>query len=146
MRPLKGDGVKKFVDDFGCVNYTRQSIRFSDNLKVRCMAGFELILYEDSRGKVPFKEWISSLKDVKGQQIILARLERLKHGLFGDAKPLVDTDGILELRVDFGPGYRVYYALAGKTVVILLGGGTKKSQHGDIKKVSEYFSDLKERR
>ena len=83
-------------------------------------------------GREPFTEWIKKLRDTKARAIILARINRLKLGNFGDCKSV--GNGVYELRVDFGPGYRVYYAKSGKTIVLILCGGTKKTQQADIDK------------
>ena len=74
---------------------------------------------------------------------IVARIDRLSAGNFGDAKAL--RDGLFELRIDWGPGYRVYYALAGNSCVLLLYGGDKRKQASDIKRALEYFKDYKKR-
>jgi len=77
----------------------------------------------------PFDEWLTS-QDVKVRARVQSRLTRLQAGNFGDHKSL--GAGVHELRIDFGPGYRVYYGKDGNTLVILLGGGTKKRQAKDI--------------
>lgn len=81
------------------------------------------------RQTVHFTTWISDL-DVNARARVEIRIRRVSLGNFGDAKFF---DGIGELRIDFGPGYRVYFVRKGNTVVILLGGGTKKTQRGDIR-------------
>lgn len=80
------------------------------------------------------------LSDDKGRGIILARIERMRAGLFGDAKPV--GAGVSELRIDYGPGYRVYFTKRGKQVVILLCGGDKSSQRQDIKEATAIAADL----
>ena len=77
-----------------------------------------------------FDRWIASLRDRKAVLRILVRIDRLAAGLTGDAKPV--GEGVAELRIDHGPGYRVYYIRRGSTVVVLLCGGDKASQRGDI--------------
>src|SRR5258708_5356631 len=89
-----------------------------------------LQIYVTRDGKRPFQEWIGSLKDFEAQGRILARLERVRLGLWADCKPV--GDGLSELRVDTGPGYRVYFGQEGRTVVILLGGGSKATQRKDL--------------
>jgi putative addiction module killer protein len=76
------------------------------------------------------------------QKIILKKVKRIALGNFGDTKSL--GDGVYELRIDIGPGYRVYYGLDGKTVVLLLSGGDKSTQIKDIKQAKEYWNDYKE--
>lgn len=78
-----------------------------------------------------FASWIDNLRDTQGRSRILARIERLAGGHIGDSKPL--GEGISELRVNCGPGYRVYFTKQGKEVVILLAGGDKSTQSKDIK-------------
>lgn len=78
----------------------------------------------------PFTEWIEGLRDAKGRAVIARRIERLTLGNYGDHKSV--GGGVFELRVDFGPGYRVYFIRRGKQVVILLCGGDKSSQARDI--------------
>lgn len=83
------------------------------------------------RQTAEFSTWLKSLKDVRAKARILVRINRVEMGLMGDAKFF---DGIGELRVDYGPGYRVYLVKRGNTVVILLCGGDKSTQSKDIKK------------
>ena len=78
-----------------------------------------------------FARWIDGLDDIRARARILVRIERLAAGNPGDAKPV--GEGISELRIDYGPGYRVYYKKQGRKVVILLVGGDKRSQTRDIK-------------
>lgn len=79
-----------------------------------------------------FAEWIDGLRDIQGRARILARIERLALGLVGDAKPI--GEGVSELRIDCGPGYRVYFINTGKELIILLAGGDKRTQASDIKR------------
>ena len=78
-----------------------------------------------------FAQWLDDLQDIRGRARILARIERLAAGNPGDFK--VIGNGVSELRIDFGPGYRVYYTQQGRFVVILLAGGDKSTQARDIK-------------
>lgn len=77
-----------------------------------------------------FRRWVDRLTDKDGRARILVRIDRLVHGNPGSHRNL--TDGISELRIDFGPGYRVYYSLQGSTLLLLLAGGDKSSQQRDI--------------
>lgn len=79
-------------------------------------------------------------KDRSTQTRILARIFRMSEGNFGDAKPV--GEGVSELRIDFGPGYRVYYTIKGKEVVVVLCGGDKKSQVADIKEAKGLAREL----
>ncbi len=99
--------------------------------------------YVTSDGSQPIVKWLDRIKDAKAKAAIFARIARLQLGLFGGAKSL--KDGVYELRVDVGAGYRVYYARSGSEVVILLCGGNKSSQAADIAKAKEYWSDYKKR-
>ena len=87
-----------------------------------------------------FHEWLSSLADQKAQAKIASRIERLGLGNPGDVKPV--GAGVSEMRVPYGPGYRVYYKQTGKTVVLLLCGGDKSTQAKDIKRAKEIAADL----
>ncbi len=73
----------------------------------------------------------------------MARIDRLSAGNFGDAKAL--RDGLFELRIDWGPGYRVYYAVVGRSCVLLICGGDKRKQTSDIKRALEYLTDYRRR-
>lgn len=78
-----------------------------------------------------FAKWLDNLNDTRARARILVRIERLAAGNPGDAKPV--GEGVSELRIDYGPGYRVYYKKQGRTVIILLAGGDKRTQSKDIK-------------
>ena len=78
-----------------------------------------------------FAKWLDALNDIRARARILARLERLAAGNPGDVKPV--GEGVSELRIDYGPGYRVYYKKQGRQLVILLAGGDKRTQSKDIK-------------
>ena len=78
-----------------------------------------------------FAKWIDALEDIRARARILVRIERLAAGNPGDVKPV--GKGVSELRIDYGPGYRVYYTQRGRELVILLAGGDKRTQASDIK-------------
>lgn len=78
-----------------------------------------------------FASWLDDLDDVRARARVLVRLERLAEGNPGDVKPV--GEGVSELRIDYGPGYRVYFTRVGQKIVVLLGGGTKKTQDADIR-------------
>jgi len=92
------------------------------------------------RQTTTFRDWLDNLKDDRAQKRIAQRIVRLQGGLFGDAKSVGDT--ISELRIDYGPGYRVYFTRRGSVVVVLLCGGDKGSQKRDIKLAKELAADL----
>ena len=93
-------------------------------------------------GAEPFTEWFAGLKDRKAHARILARIEVLALGSLGDAKAL--RDGVWELRIDVGPGYRVYFGREGNAVVILLCGGDKSTQAKDIEQAKALLAELGE--
>ena len=103
----------------------------------------EIRHYVSRAGKDVFDDWLSELADARTQAKIATRINRLAAGNFGDCKPL--QKGVCELRIDWGPGYRVYYAMVGKVCVLLLCGGDKRKQSADIARSIEYLSDYKER-
>ena len=100
-------------------------------------------IYSTKAGKEPFSEWEEDL-DQKVRAIIRNRLDRIGLGNFGDAKMIKGAEGIWELRIDYGPGYRIYFGKKGFTIVLLLMGGEKKSQARDIEKANRYWLDGKE--
>ncbi|MDD5037162.1 MAG: type II toxin-antitoxin system RelE/ParE family toxin [Methylococcaceae bacterium] len=87
-----------------------------------------------------YTDWFSSLRDAKAKAIINARLRRIELGNFGDCGPV--GEGVSELRIHYGPGYRVYFVQRGLEIVILLAGGDKSSQAGDIKTALELARQL----
>lgn len=87
--------------------------------------------------------WLRGLRDMQAKAAIIRRLNRLEQGNFGDFKPL--RDGVHELRIDVGPGYRVYYARSGKTVMLLLCGGSKRTQAADIDRACDCWRDWQSR-
>lgn len=103
----------------------------------------EIFRYQLENGKEPLTDWLQSLKDKQAQAKIRIRIKRLEAGNFGDCDPV--GDGIQELREHLGAGYRIYFGRHGKTVVILLCAGSKKSQAADIKTAKEYWADWKRR-
>lgn len=99
--------------------------------------------YTTASGKNLFESWLETLGDRKTQARIAARLDRVTTGNFGDCKPV--GGGVSELRIDHGPGYRVYFAMVGKTSVLVLCGGEKRRQSADVAAAIEYLSDYKRR-
>ena len=104
---------------------------------------FELTEYRTKEGRKPYSEWIASLEDLIAAARIDARLNRLSAELLGDCKPV--GNGVWELRIDPGPGYRVHNAQSGKRVVLLLIGGSKRTQSADIRNATGYWKDFQER-
>jgi putative addiction module killer protein len=87
-----------------------------------------------------FEAGLTGLKDMVGRAKILVRIDRARNGNFGDTEPV--GDGVHEMRVHFGPGYRVYYARAGRIVYLLLNGGDKATQQADIKRAKAAWNDI----
>jgi putative addiction module killer protein len=104
----------------------------------------ELLEYITSDGKCPFEDWIKALKDVKARALIRVRLNRIILGNLGDCKSV--GDGVSELRIDFGPGYRIYFGQDGHTLIILLCAGSKRNQKKDIDQAKRYWSDYLRRK
>lgn len=104
---------------------------------------FEVLDYLTPSGADPFKDWLVGLTDRMARARVLTRVGRMAGGNFGDCKPL--AGGVWELRIDHGPGYRVYYAKAGKEIVLLLIGGDKRRQQADIETAQSYWQDWQER-
>jgi putative addiction module killer protein len=103
----------------------------------------EVLAYQSREGKIPFNEWLDDVRDRKAVARILARLARVRQGNPGDSKSV--GEGVAELRVDYGPGYRVYFGQTGQTLIILLCGGDKRTQERDIQRAKQYWRDYNER-
>ena len=107
------------------------------------MKMIKVIVYTTSTKKKPFLEWLEEL-DKKAQSIVITRVDRLNLGNFGDCKQLKNAEGVWELRIGYGPGYRVYFGKIGAQIVILLVGGDKGSQAHDIIKAKRYWHEYRE--
>jgi len=99
--------------------------------------------YLTSEAQAPFDEWLNNLKDAHTRGIIRARINRVRLGNLGDCSSV--GDGVFELRIDYGSGYRVYFGQEGTQLVILLCGGDKSSQNRDIQKAKVYWADYRSR-
>jgi putative addiction module killer protein len=106
-------------------------------------AVIEIRHYLSRAGKDVFDDWLSNLADARTQAKIAVRINRLSAGNFGDCKVL--GGGLCELRIDWGPGYRVYYTMIGSACALLLCGGDKRTQSRDIDRALGYLKDYKER-
>lgn len=106
------------------------------------MDSIEILAYKTAAGVFPFRDWRSSIGDAKARAAIDARIARFRGGNFGDSKPI--GDGASENRIDFGPGYRVYYGVSGEKIILLCG-GDKSTQHADIIRAKAYWKDYRER-
>jgi putative addiction module killer protein len=92
------------------------------------------------RKTVIFAQWIDKLRDIRARARIQARIERLASGHAGDVKPV--AEGVSELRIDYGPGYRVYFKKQGVSLIILLAGGDKRTQTKDIREALRLVRNL----
>ena len=97
--------------------------------------------YLTKTGKCPFEKWLEDLKDVQARAIIRIRIRRCELGNFGQCRWV--GDGVHELKINFGPGYRVYFGKEGSSLVILLCGGNKSTQDKDIKIAHAYWADYR---
>lgn len=103
----------------------------------------EVFRYQQADGHEPFTEWLNTIKDKLAQARIRKRLLQIQTGNFGDAVSV--GSGVVELRVHVGTGYRVYCCMHGRTVVLLLCGGDKGSQSGDIRRAKALWEQWKQR-
>ena len=103
----------------------------------------DLLRYKTVDGREPFTEWLRSIRSRQVKARILLRLERLAVGNFGDCRPC--RDGVKELRIHYGQGYRVYFAQIGQLTILLLAAGDKRTQDVDITRAVEYLRDFKRR-
>ncbi len=104
---------------------------------------FDIQNYLSHAGADPYANWLASLADRQARARVLVRIGRMASGNFGDVKPV--GGGVWEARVDWGPGYRVYYAQAGKRLILLLIGGDKRKQQSDIEQAHAYWEDWQQR-
>jgi putative addiction module killer protein len=88
-----------------------------------------------------FTEWLDGLKDSKVRGTVVERIKRLSFGLLGDFKSI--GEGVIELRIDFGAGWRIYYTQIGAQIVVLLAGGSKRTQKKDIKRAKALAASLR---
>jgi len=100
-------------------------------------------IYLDRNGAAPYSIWIKGLTDLKGRAKIRERITRLRLGNMGDCESV--GEGVSELRIHYGPGYRVYFGQDGKKIVVLILGGSKRTQKKDIKTAKVLWKDYKER-
>jgi putative addiction module killer protein len=103
----------------------------------------EIVYYRDGNGRSPFIEWITALRDKIAKSRIATRLRQIESGNFGDAKPV--GEGVTELRIHVGAGYRIYCARYGQHWVVLLCGGDKDSQSKDITRAKTLWAEWKRR-
>ncbi len=104
----------------------------------------ELRVYQTAEGKRPFDEWLQTLRDRKAAHVIRTRLDRLAYGLAGKCEPV--GEGVFELKIYYGPGYRVYFGQEGASITLLILGGDKSRQVADIFKAKQYWRDYQGRK
>jgi putative addiction module killer protein len=103
----------------------------------------EVEQYVDAEGKNPFADWFNGLDPIAAAKITVV-VEKLADGKFSNVEPT--GGGVSEYKLDWGPGYRVYFGKDGETLIILVGGGTKKRQTADIKRAHQVWADYKKRK
>jgi len=101
----------------------------------------DIQLYITPAGKIPFSKWFDSLQDEKAKTTINKRLNRVRLGNLGDYRSV--GEGVCELKIDYGPGYRIYFGQVGTTIILLLCGGDKSSQEQDISLAIEYWNEYR---
>lgn len=103
---------------------------------------YQIEVYRTDRGRFPFIEWENELP-TRDRGIVSTRLARIRQGNFGDCKPIKgkNSEGLYELRIHFGPGYRIYYGIVDKKIVLILSGGDKRSQDKDIEKAKSLWKN-----
>jgi putative addiction module killer protein len=103
----------------------------------------EILVYQKDNEKAPFYKWLDTLELIT-ISLIEARLNRLRQGNFGDCKFI--GEGIGEIRIDYGPGYRIYFGKINNSIILLLNAGDKNGQNQDIKKAKEYWVNYRKSR
>ena len=102
--------------------------------------------YQTEDGKMPFREWLIGLRDGRAQAKITKAITQMEAGNFGDHKALTNANGLYERRIDYGPGYRIYYIVEGNTVIVLFCGSDKSDQKRMIKQAKSYLQNYKSRK
>lgn len=101
-----------------------------------------VLSYKSAGGRFPYREWRDNIEDEDTEVAVDVRITRISAGNFGDSRPV--GDGVFESRIDFGPGYRIYYGIDGDEVILLCG-GDKSTQDADIARAKEHWKDYKRR-
>lgn len=102
----------------------------------------EVLYYKKEEGVVPFLKWLYSIEDRVTKAKIRIRIDRVAAGDLGDYRSV--GDGVNELRLNYGPGYRIYFGFDGQKIIVILCGGDKGSQNKDIRLAKEYWKNYKE--
>ena len=100
--------------------------------------------YTDEQDRSPYAVWLASLRDVRAKARVIMQVDRMELGLFGDSEPV--GEGLSELKIHYGPGYRVYYGKESQDTYLLLCGGNKSTQSKDIKRAKTYWREYKRRK
>lgn len=108
------------------------------------MASFTVEYFITDEGRKPFKEWLDQLRDIRARAKIRIRLDRALQGNLGDFRSV--GQGVYELKINHGPGYRVYFAFEASRIILLLLGGDKSSQPEDIIRAKEYWLEHQKKR
>jgi putative addiction module killer protein len=103
----------------------------------------DVLYYERPDGSCPFARWFDGL-DPRAAAKVVTAIERMAQGNLGDVKPV--GQGVLERRIDFGPGYRIYFGRDGNELILLLTGGTKQRQSADIRQAISLWAEYKQRK
>jgi putative addiction module killer protein len=103
----------------------------------------EIRIYETEQGEAPFLSWLDSLRDQRARAKIKKRLDRIELGNLGDCRSV--GEGVFEFRIDYGPGYRIYFAQIDMLIILLLSGGDKSTQDTDILQSKRFWTDFKQR-
>jgi putative addiction module killer protein len=109
------------------------------------MRKYDVEEYVDTVGRMPFREWLLSLKDTVARAKLTARVDRASFGNFGDWKAVRGATGIFEMREHYGPGYRIFYSVVDQKIVLLLAGSMKRDQKKAISLAKQRLADYKKR-
>lgn len=104
----------------------------------------EVLRYQTTEGEQPYTTWVRGLRDRRAANLIQTRVDRIESGHFGAVRHI--NGKVWEIKIDFGPGYRVYYLRDGHRIVVLLSGGDKSSQERDIRRAEQYAADYGRRK
>lgn len=107
---------------------------------------YEIEEYVEANGRVPFREWLLAIKDATARAKLLARIDRASYGNFGDWKAIKNAPGLFEMREHYGPGYRIYYSLIGRQILLILAGSTKRDQDRAITTAKTRLNDYHQRK
>jgi putative addiction module killer protein len=122
---------------------TKSKTHACQELQVMDIQPQQVVLYLQEDGGCPFELWLEDLRDRQARIRIKKRLDRIELGNLGDFKPV--GEGVMELRIDSGPGYRIYFAQSGTVTVLLLCGGDKNTQDQDILRAKRYWINFQKR-